>query len=84
MPFAGAAQDQHVVGEQELVAVGVDEPLAAAPDRDHAHADLHRQLDVVERAVGERGVGPHAHAVRHLLGAGEVGDERRRGCRGGA
>ena len=31
---ARAAQDQHVVGEHELVAVGVDDPVAAAPDRD--------------------------------------------------
>ena len=77
MPSRGAAQDQHVVGQEVLVAVGIDEPLAAAPDRDDAHADLHRQLDVVERTVGERGVGPHAHTVRHLFGPGEVGDERR-------
>ena len=71
-----APQDQHVVGQQHVVAVGVDHPLLAAPDRHHAHADLDRQLDVGERAVRERGVGAHAHAVRDLLGRGEVGDER--------
>ena len=65
-------------GSSMLVAVGIDEPLAAAPDRDDAHARLHRQLDVVERAVRERRLGAHAHAVRDLLGRGEVGDERRR------
>ena len=51
MPAGRAAQDQHVVGQEHVVAVGVDEPLLAAADRDDAHADLHRQLDVGERAA---------------------------------
>ena len=41
--FGGAAQDQHVVGQQHLVAVGVEEPVVAAPDRDDPHPDLDRE-----------------------------------------
>ena len=77
-PLAGAAQDQHVVGEQQVFAIRVEEPVAAAPERDDPHPDLHRQLDLFELAVGERGAGAHAHPVRHLLGGGEVGDQRGR------
>ena len=76
--LARAAQDQHVVGEQQVVAVGVEEPFATAPERDDAHADLHRELDLFELAAGERGAGPDAHAVRHLFGGREVGDQRGR------
>ncbi len=60
-----------------LVAVGIDDPLATAPDRDDAHAYEHRELDLLQRPVDQRGVGSHAHAVRHLFGSREIGDERR-------
>jgi hypothetical protein len=58
--------------------VGVDDPLATAPDRDDPHADLHRKLDIFERAVGELRFGAHAHAMRHLFRFRKVGDECRR------
>ena len=75
---ARAAHDQHVVGEHEVLAVGVDDPVAAAPDRDDPHADVHRQVDLVEAAAREARALTDAHAVRHLFGRAEVGDERGR------
>ena len=47
--LARAAQDQDVVGEHQVFAVGIEQPLAAAPQRDDAHPDVHRQLDIGER-----------------------------------
>ena len=81
--FRRAAQDEHVVGQQHLVAVGVDHPLLAAPDGDDAHADLGGEPHVGERAVREQRLGPHPHAVRDLLGRGEVGDQRGGDARAG-
>ena len=78
MPSRRAAQDHDIVGQQHVFAVGIEQPLATAPQRDHAHADLHRQLDVGEAAVGERRSGADAHPVRHLFGGGEIRDERGR------
>ena len=83
-PRARRAGSATSSGSRMLVAVGIDEPLAAAPDRDDAHADLHRQLDVVERAVRERGV-----ARARARGATPLRRRRGRrrapaGCRGGA
>ena len=77
-PVARAAHDEHVVGEHEIVAVRVDEPVAAAAQRDDPHADVHRQVDVFEPPALELRAGPHAHAVRDLFGRGEVGDQRGR------
>ena len=74
----GAAEDQHVVGHHRVVAVGVDHPVLAATDRDDPHADFDGELDGRERAVRQRGVGPHPHTVRHLFGGREVGDQRSR------
>ena len=72
----GAAQDEHVVGEHHLVAVGVDDPLLAAAHRDDAHAHFGGELDVGERTVRERRLAAHAHSVRDLFGGREVGNER--------
>src|SRR6266511_2679173 len=72
----GAAQDEHVVGQHDLVAVGVDDPLLAAPDRDHTHAHLDGELDVGEGSPCQLRAVAHTDAVRDLLGDGEVGDER--------
>ena len=46
--FTRAAHDQDVVGKKHLVAIGIDEPLASAPQRDHPHADLPGELDILE------------------------------------
>ena len=78
MPSRAPRRITHVVGEHHVFAVGIEQPLASAPKRDHAHADLHRQLDVGELAAGERRAGADAHAVRHLFGGGQVGNERGR------
>ncbi len=40
--FRGSTEDQDVGGQQHLVAVGVEEPVVAAPDRDHTHPDFDR------------------------------------------
>jgi hypothetical protein len=73
--FRRTPQDQDVVGNERLLAIGVDDPLLAPADGDDAHADLHRQLDVGERPVRERRVFAHTHPVRDLLGLREIGDE---------
>ena len=73
-----AAQDQDVVGDEHFVAVGIDQPLATTTYRDDAHADFHWQLDVFERAVRDRRLGPDTKPVRHFLGLTEIGDERGR------
>ena len=78
IPADGPRRISTSSGRQRVVAVGVDDPLLAAADRDDAHADLDRQLHVGERAVRERRLGTDPNPVRHLLGVGEVGDEGRR------
>jgi len=69
----GSSADQHVVGEQQVFATRVEDPFSAAPERNHPHSHLHRQLDLFELAIGERGALPHANPVRYLFGGGEIG-----------
>jgi len=52
------------------------DPLALAADGHHRHADLGRQFEIGQRAVSHVAAVAHPHAVRHLLGRRQGGDER--------
>ena len=68
-------EEEDVAGQDDLVAVDVDDPLPLPADRHDPHAGRHRQLERAEGAVRHVAVLTHPHPVRHLLGPGQVGDQ---------
>ena len=78
-----AAQEDHVAGQADRVAVDVGDPVALAADGHHAHARLHGQLRAPPAAGGRggcpRGCGRGATPPRRSTGRRPA----RGGCRGG-
>ena len=83
MPADGPRSDEHVVGEEDLVAVGVDGPLLAPAQRHDPHAHLGGELQVGQGAVRHGRVLPDPDPVGDLLGGGQVGHQGVGDARGG-
>ena len=81
-PRRRAAEEDHVAGEADRLAVDVGDPVAVAADRHDAHPGLHGQLERRQRAGGRggcpRGSGPGGTPPRRSTGRRRA----RAGCRG--